>query len=54
MGGGGRDGRKAEVRGGGREGGRRETAVVVLHFHGGGIAGELLNYFLFLGILQVI
>lgn len=30
---------------GGREGGRQETAVVVLHFHHGGMAGELLNCF---------
>lgn len=45
MGEGGRDGRKAEIRGGGREGGRQETAVVVLRFHRGGMAGELLNCF---------
>lgn len=45
MGGGGRDGRKAEIRGGGREGERQETAVVVLHFHRGGTAGEILNCF---------
>lgn len=40
--------------GGGSEGGRQETPVGILHFQGGGIAGELLNCFWFLGILQVI
>lgn len=48
MGEGGRDGgRKAEIRGGGREGRRQETAVVVLSFHRGAMAGELLNCFFF-------